>query len=186
MTDISYYLDLPYTKVLKRDDEGDIVATILELDGCIAHGSDEMEALGNLREAQSAWLEHAIAAGQDVPVPELSEELPSGKFLVRVPRSLHLRLNKMAKKEDVSLNQLVLVAATEYVARRDSRDQIRAAFTHEHAWVRESLGPWDKQGQAIARGDQGALFLNKVRQRPKFDAEEFDAAKHAHQSARRR
>ena len=128
MTDISHYLSLPYTKVLKRDDEGDVIATIAEFDGCTTHGSDEPEALKNLIDVQAAWLEAAITAGQDIPVPEIEENLPSGKFVVRIPRSLHQKLNKLAKKDDVSLNQLIVMATTEHVARREGRSEMRAAI----------------------------------------------------------
>jgi antitoxin HicB len=117
MADIAYYLSLPYTTVLKRDDEGDIVATIDELDGCIAHGSDTTEALHNLREVQAMWLEAALTDGQEPPVPQIEDDLPSGKFVVRLPRSLHRKLNKLPKKDDVSLNQLMVMAATEHVVR---------------------------------------------------------------------
>jgi hypothetical protein len=53
-----------------------------------------------------------LAAGRGVPVPELEEELPSGKFVVRLPRSLHQKMNKFAKKDDVSLNQAMVQAVT--------------------------------------------------------------------------
>ncbi|MBM3819085.1 MAG: type II toxin-antitoxin system HicB family antitoxin [Acidimicrobiia bacterium] len=136
MTDVSSYLSLPYTRVLKRDEDGDIVATIAELDGCMAHGADESEALQKLRDAQVAWLEAAIATGQDVPVPEMDEDLPSGKFVVRLPRSLHQRLNKLAKKDDVSLNQVMVMAATEHVARRESRKEQSTHAPDVSAWHR--------------------------------------------------
>jgi antitoxin HicB len=105
--DIAYYLGLPYTKTLRADEDGDVVAKIVELPGCSAHGVNEQEALQNLAEAQGLWLEDCIAAGDVVPEPEREEPLPSGKWVQRVPRSLHRRLSQMAKDEGVSLNQLV-------------------------------------------------------------------------------
>lgn len=103
-----YYAGLPYTTVLKRDEDGDIVARIEELDGCVAHGADDVEALANLREIKQAWIEECIASGRSVPEPETCPEvLPSGKWVQRVPRSLHQRLTKLAKREGVSLNALV-------------------------------------------------------------------------------
>src|SRR5678815_745799 len=105
--DLKYYLLLPYTTVLKKDEEGDTVARIEELEGCVSHGSDEAEAIANLKTMQSAWIEACIKSGREVPEPELTEELPSGKFLQRLPRSLHQRLIRLAKKENVSLNTLV-------------------------------------------------------------------------------
>jgi len=64
------------------------------------------------REAQcavGAWLEAAKAAGRDIPEPSVTAPLDrySGKFVVRVPRSVHARLARKAKQEGVSLNQLV-------------------------------------------------------------------------------
>jgi len=65
-----------------------------------------------LTEAQraiAAWLEAARAAGREIPEPSVTEALDrySGKFVVRVPRSVHARLARKAKQEGVSLNQLV-------------------------------------------------------------------------------
>jgi predicted RNase H-like HicB family nuclease len=139
MADISYYLSLPYTIVLRRDEDGDFFASIAELDGCLAHGSDETEALRNIREAQAAWLEAALSAGQDIPAPEIEDDLPSGKFVVRLPRSLHHKLNKLAKKDDVSLNQIMVMAATEHVARRDVRTEMRHAHMAPAEWRRTAV-----------------------------------------------
>lgn len=105
--DIRYYMDLPYTLVVKRDEDGDFVAKVAELPGCSAHGSNAAEALDHLKEAQQLWLEDAIEAGQPPPEPEPPANLPSGKWVQRVPRSLHQRLSQLAKRENVSLNQLV-------------------------------------------------------------------------------
>jgi antitoxin HicB len=105
--DIAHYLALPYTKILRPDEDGDIVATISELPGCSTHGANEQEALQNLQEAQKLWLEDCIAAGDAVPEPDTKAPLPSGKWVQRVPRSLHRRLSQRAKEEGVSLNQLV-------------------------------------------------------------------------------
>jgi antitoxin HicB len=104
---IAHYLGLPYTRTLRADEDGDVVAKIVELPGCSAHGADEQEALRNLEEAQRLWIEDCVAAGDAVPEPATEDPLPSGKWVQRVPRSLHRRLSQMAKEEGVSLNQLV-------------------------------------------------------------------------------
>jgi predicted HicB family RNase H-like nuclease len=44
--------------------------------------------------------------GQDIPLPRDMEE-HSGKFMLRIPRSLHRNLARAAKREGVSLNQYV-------------------------------------------------------------------------------
>ena len=115
---LEYFLSLPYGIVLRRDDEGDWVAKIEELPGCIAHGSDRSEALENLEEVQRAWIEDALTAGDAIPEPDATEGLPSGKWLQRVPRSLHKKLAELAKKEGVSLNQLTTSVLAEAVGKR--------------------------------------------------------------------
>jgi predicted RNase H-like HicB family nuclease len=76
--DLGYYLALPYTKPLRPDQDGDVVAQIRELPGCSAHGQDEQEALANLEEAQRLWLEDCLDAGDPVPEPEQGGALPIG------------------------------------------------------------------------------------------------------------
>jgi antitoxin HicB len=107
VTNVAYYMTLPYTTVLCRDEDNDVIARIEELPGCVAHGSGEAEAIENLRGMQRLWLEVSIENGHDVPMPAAESVLPSGKWVQRVPRSLHGRLVQMAKRENVSLNQLV-------------------------------------------------------------------------------
>jgi len=107
LKDVVHYMALPYTIILKPDEEGDILAQVKELPGCLAHGQNASEALEILREFQRAWIERRIESGQPVPEPEEEEDLPSGKWVQRVPRSLHQQLVQMARRENVSLNQLV-------------------------------------------------------------------------------
>jgi antitoxin HicB len=112
------YMKLPYTVMLKRDEEGDFIARIKEFEGCVADGQDEMEALGNLEQVKELWIQTALKANQAIPLPEEDDELPSGKFLTRVPRSLHKNLIDVAEREGVSLNQLVTVALAEVAGRK--------------------------------------------------------------------
>jgi antitoxin HicB len=113
---LAYYMALPYTKILQRDQDDDIVARVEELPGCSAHGATDQEALTNLQEAKMLWLEDCLGAGDPVPEPEKPEAPPSGKWLQRVPRSLHAQLVKQARKEGVSLNQLVTFMLSEIIA----------------------------------------------------------------------
>lgn len=85
------------------------IAEAPDLPGCSASGATEAEAAAAAQQAVAAWVEAARAAGRAVPAPR--EVLPlhrySGKFLVRVPRSLHARLARQAAAQGVSLNQYV-------------------------------------------------------------------------------
>jgi antitoxin HicB len=116
--DVAYYQGLPYTVTIRKDDEGDFVARFAELPGCIAHGETESVAIENLRSVQSLWIEEALSAGNPVPEPEADAEMPSGKWIQRVPRRLHKQLASAAKLENVSLNQLVTSMLSEALAVR--------------------------------------------------------------------
>jgi antitoxin HicB len=122
------YLSLPYTIILKKDGDGDFVARVDELEGCISHGKDEPEAIANLNEMKALWIEDCIASGQPVPEPETDGELPSGKWVQRAPRTLHGKLVRMAKSEGVSLNQLVTSMLAEAVGLRKASKAFEAAI----------------------------------------------------------
>ncbi|WP_271585677.1 toxin-antitoxin system HicB family antitoxin [Bradyrhizobium sp. CCBAU 53415] len=66
------------------------------------------EALNEIGPAIEAWISAAEAAGNPVPPPAaLDDELPSGKFLVRVAKTVHAQLSAAAQREGISLNQYV-------------------------------------------------------------------------------
>ncbi len=108
--DLAYYLDLKYPVQLshqREDDDEYWLAELLDLPGCMADGSSTDEALESLEEAKRLWIETQIEDGYEVPEPAQSHDY-SGKFLVRMPKSLHYRLAMQAKREGVSLNQYVI------------------------------------------------------------------------------
>ena len=53
------------------------------------------------------WIETKIEAGLNIPIPADTDKY-SGKFVVRLPKSLHRRLVTEAGREGVSLNQYTL------------------------------------------------------------------------------
>jgi antitoxin HicB len=113
------YLKLPYTlKVVYDNDEENPgwVAQVVELPGCLTQ-ADTFEELGEmLKDAMRNWLQAALEMGQAIPEPAPQAEY-SGKFVVRLPRSLHRQLVETAEQEGVSLNQLVNVALAQVVGR---------------------------------------------------------------------
>ena len=128
------YLNLPYTITLRRDDEGDWVARVDELKGCTAHGQTDVEALAQLEEAKRDWIQAALEDRIQIPLPEAEEELPSGKWVQRVPRSLHRDLRRLAKTDGVSFNQFVGMILSAYVGGR------RASANAGHA-IAYTSGP---------------------------------------------
>jgi len=98
-------------------DDGLVAARVPELPGCFATGSTWEEAHANLEDALATWLTSAVELGNDIPAARGDEEPEeySGRFSVRVPRSLHRRLAARAEREGSSLNQLVTTLLAEAV-----------------------------------------------------------------------
>ncbi|MPZ33653.1 MAG: toxin-antitoxin system HicB family antitoxin [Rhodospirillales bacterium] len=91
---------------LPASEGGGYMASAVELPGCVATGETEAETLEELRDAIRSWVKTAREFGDEVP-PPASKHRYSGKFVVRVPTSLHRSLALRAGAEGVSLNQLV-------------------------------------------------------------------------------
>ena len=107
---IQDYMKLPYNYIVKpiEDESGSYYhAYVLELDGCQSTGSTFQDAYVGLLDAMEGWLETKLEAGVRIPEP-LDADRFSGKFVVRLPKSLHHRLAVEAEKEGVSLNQYAL------------------------------------------------------------------------------
>jgi predicted RNase H-like HicB family nuclease len=118
---VEEFATLNYTIVMRRDDDGDVIASITELDGCVAHGQDAVEALAALESMKRLWIESCLDEGKQVPLPAIEDDdLPSGKWLQRVPRTLHRKLTDLARREGVSLNQYVVSVLAEAVGARTS------------------------------------------------------------------
>lgn len=113
--DLDNYLRLPYAITLRPDEEGDWIAQMRELKGCIAHGGTQAEALERLDDAKREWIKSALEHALPVPMPAPEESLPSGKWIQRVPKSLHNDLRQLARGEGTSLNHLVTRILSEYV-----------------------------------------------------------------------
>ena len=114
---IDDYMNLPYTIIIRKDPHGGYFAKVEELEGCMTQGETYEEITKNIKDAMELWLEDALAVGEEIPFP-LQDEEYSGKFLLRLPRSLHQKLARNAKKEDVSLNQYALYLLSEKNAQR--------------------------------------------------------------------
>lgn len=104
------YMQLPYTRLVQEinDENGHyFYGRILELDGCQTTADTLNELYGELTEIMESYLEVKLENNLPIPIPQ-SVEKYSGKFIVRLPKTLHQRLAIEANREGVSLNQLVL------------------------------------------------------------------------------
>ena len=106
---LDYYMALPYQEVIVAAKEGGYVGYIPELKGCITQSETKAGILDMLEDAKASWLEAALEDGIDIPEPQDENEY-SGRFNLRIPKSLHRMLALTAKREGVSLNQMAMFA----------------------------------------------------------------------------
>ena len=107
---IKEYLELPYHIIIQHinDESGSYYfASVKEFDGCMSEGSTYAEAFENIQEAMEGWIECKLEGGFPIPFP-IDESKYSGKFVLRIPKTLHARLALEAEREGISLNQYAL------------------------------------------------------------------------------
>lgn len=99
--------------------------TFPDLPGCMSDGDTQEEAIENGRDAFSVWVSSRIDMGRTVPPPhwqpETTPEDASGKFIQRVPKTIHARLVQRAKAEGMSLNSLVLTFIAEGLGKKGEK-----------------------------------------------------------------
>jgi predicted RNase H-like HicB family nuclease len=99
-----------YTHVVRpltTEEGGGFLISFPELSGCISDGETVEEAIINGRDVFACYVSALIDMGREVPAPNSNADV-SGKFLVRLPKSLHAQLASRSKREGVSLNTLVV------------------------------------------------------------------------------
>ncbi|OGQ98427.1 MAG: hypothetical protein A2505_06345 [Deltaproteobacteria bacterium RIFOXYD12_FULL_55_16] len=89
---------------LANDEGGGYLVTFPDLPGCMSDGNTIEEAIANGMDAEHSWLETAREFGDAIPEPGHAY---SGKWMQRVPKSIHARLTARASQEGVSINSLV-------------------------------------------------------------------------------
>ena len=110
--DIKYYMNLKY-KIeivpLSEEDGGGYEARILQLgkEAFRGYGETVEEAVAHLEIVKKDLFERYLKEGVPIPEPDLKEEKYSGRILLRIPFYLHRELSELAKKEDISMNQLL-------------------------------------------------------------------------------
>lgn len=107
--ELGYYLSLKYpiqlTEIAENDGGGYLIGIPL-LKGCITDGNTLIQALENLEDAKKEWFKYMLDNNLEIPEP-MSEEEFSGKFTIRISKSLHKIMAEQSKKEGLSLNQYV-------------------------------------------------------------------------------
>ena len=107
---------------LSEADGGGYLITFPDLPGCMSDGETEAEAVENGRDAFIGMVSALADMGREIPPPSFVPEYAaapevSGRFVTRLPKSLHAALSARAKSEGVSLNTLVLSFIAEGIGR---------------------------------------------------------------------
>jgi len=110
-------MEYPFQVIASVD--GGYVIRFPDLPGCVSQTDDLAEVGAIAEEIRALWIETEYEAGAEIPLPSYAEEY-SGKFNLRLPRSLHRTLAESAAQEGVSLNLYV----TMLLGRRDAQIQI--------------------------------------------------------------
>jgi len=91
-----------------------------DLPGCVGAGDTAEEAVAMAMAAKKAWIETALEEGRKIPKPRNIDEYNfSGKFTLRLPKTLHKELTLQAEEEEVSLNQYLLYLITKGLKREN-------------------------------------------------------------------
>ncbi len=125
---LDYYMSLPYgVDIIPESDKSGFTAYIPDLPGCVTSAENIDKLWEMLEEAKELWLEIALKDEEFIPEPSpIKDEFFSGKFVTRIPKSLHRQLSLRADRESTSLNQLIVMILSEGMGRWSaSHTQIR-------------------------------------------------------------
>jgi len=112
-------VDYPFeVRPLSEEEGGGFLISYPDFSDCISDGETVEEALTNGKDALKSTI--ATLKAKDLPVPSPNGGgVASGKFVARVPKTVHARLSSRAKTEGVSLNALVLTFIAEGLGRKE-------------------------------------------------------------------
>jgi antitoxin HicB len=118
---MSRLTDYPFEiRPLSPDEGGGYLISYPDFSECISDGETVEEALKNGRDALQATVAALKAKALPIPAPN-SGGVASGKFVARVPKTVHAQLTTRAKAEGVSLNSLVLTFIAQGLGRMEER-----------------------------------------------------------------
>lgn len=127
--DLSYYRSLKYkVELFFSKEDNRWFARLPELGEVLADSATPKKALEKVLKLKNEVLESDYEQGLPIPEP-LPEVEYSGRFLTRVPKSLHQRLAEEAEREGTSINRLMIQLLSEALERRQNKqattDEIR-------------------------------------------------------------
>lgn len=104
---------------LTKEEGGGYLISFPDFSECISDGETPEEAIRNGMDALAEMIAALEDIGLPVPAPGSGGSY-SGKFIQRVPKSLHARLAARARQEGVSMNALVTTFLAESLGAREA------------------------------------------------------------------
>lgn len=142
-----------------EEDDGTIqwICEFPDLKGCIGVGNTYDEAVSEGMLNKEVWIETAKEVGREIPEPTSFDNRGySGKFNLRIPKSLHRDLAFQAEREGVSLNSLCSSILAKGLSHRCV--PLALDFTYSppalHSEVKEN--DWNKSHEKILQLSQCA------------------------------
>ena len=146
--DLEYYMKLRYEVRILKSDTG-YFAEIPDLPGCMTF-CEEFDQLNEMIEdAKKTWFEMSIEDNTEIPEPRKDRNF-SGKFLLRLPKSLHGKLSNQAEEEGISLNQHILSLLSEKSSALEIRTEIRNAITDAEKYKKYKLAAFHEGSQVLS------------------------------------
>jgi antitoxin HicB len=112
--------DYPFeVRPLTAEEGGGYFISFPDFADCVSDGETVDEAIANGRLAVKETIAALREAGHAIPEPTTATTA-SGKFVARVPKSVHAKLSSRARAEGVSLNTLVVSLLSEGLGKKST------------------------------------------------------------------
>ena len=124
---MSKLTDFPFeVRPLSSEEGGGYLISFPDFAECLSDGATVDEAIENGRDALKATIAALRAKKLSVPAPN-SGGVASGKFVARVPKTVHAQLATRARAEGVSLNALVLTFIAQGLGTAGGKTRVKSA-----------------------------------------------------------
>lgn len=110
MFNVDDYMKLDYPEIVRtieEDDEKYLEISIAELPGFFVYVDDYSEIKDEVQAAKKEWFAAQIELGRKIPMPRKKSN-KSGRVTLRMPISLHEKLDYLAQEDHVSLNDFIV------------------------------------------------------------------------------
>ena len=104
---------------LSEEDGGGYLISYTDFNECISDGETIEEAIENGLDALNGLIETLKELKKPIPLPNSKKvNTASGKFLIRLPKSLHASLLNQAKLDNISMNTLAVALIAEGLGKK--------------------------------------------------------------------